>query len=495
MPNSSSRPALAGTGVSGLDAVLKGGLPANRLYLLKGTPGTGKTTLALQFLLEGARVGERTLYIALSETGDEITQVADSHGWDLSPLGIFELSTLESQIAEEAQNTIYHPAEIELNKTTELILKQIEKVKPQRLVIDSVSELRLLSDSGLRYRRQMLSFKQYFAGQKITVLLLDDHGAEESDFHVQSIAHGVITLEQLQSDYGSERRRVRVNKLRGVHFVGGFHDADIVTGGLRVYPRLIAAEHRKRYSGGMLTSGIVELDRLLGGGISSGTSCLFLGPSGVGKSTAALQFVHTASKAGQKVLVCLFDENVRTMTTRAKAVSLPLEAAIKAGTIELMQIDPAELAPGQFLEIVRRRVEQDVEVVLIDSLNGYMQAMPDARFLTVQLHELLSFLGNQGVVTLMTIAQHGLVGQMNTPIDLTYLADAVVLLRFFEEHGRIRKAISVIKNRTGNHEAEIREFGIDHKGVRVGEPLTAFHGVLTGVPTYTGARENMLPDR
>lgn len=483
------------TGVAGLDIVLKGGLPAHRLYLLRGMPGTGKTTLAMQFLLEGIARGERSLYIALSETREEITEAARSHGWDLSQLAIFELSSLESQIAEEAQNTIFHPAEIELNKTTELILKQIEAVKPQRLVIDSVSELRLLSDSGLRYRRQMLSFKQYFAGQRITVLLLDDHGAEEGDLHVQSIAHGVITLEQRQSEYGAERRRVRIAKLRGVCFVGGYHDAEIQPGGLRVFPRLIAAEHREDFPQRHITSGVAGLDRLIGGGPHYGCSTLLIGASGAGKSTIALQYVCAAAEHGEKVLVCLFDENRRTAVIRANGVQLPLERAIDAGLVELIQIDPAELAPGQFLDLVRDRVDRGVKVVVIDSLNGYMQAMPDAQFLTVQLHELLTYLGNLGVATLMTMAQHGLLGDMQAPVDLSYLADAVVLLRYFEEQGRIRKAISMIKNRTGPHETTIRELAIDAQGIRVGDPLTGFRGVLTGVPTYVGTDVEMLRNR
>ncbi|HUR58393.1 MAG TPA: ATPase domain-containing protein [Opitutaceae bacterium] len=484
------------TGIPGLDFILKGGFPANRLYLLKGEPGTGKTTMALQYLLEGVRRGEKCLYIALSETKDEIMEVGRSHGWSFDGLSIFELSALESLLAQESQNTVFHPSEIELNKTTELLLKTIDEVKPQRLVIDSLSELRLLSDSGLRYRRQMLSFKQYFAGQKITVILLDDHGVDEGDLHVQSIAHGVVTLEQLQSDYGAARRRVRVNKLRGVNFTGGFHDADIVPGGLRVFPRLVAAQYHRDFKAGALQSGIGGLDQLLGDGLTYGTSCLFMGPAGAGKSTIALTFACAAAAKGEKVFACLFDENTQTMKTRASSVGLPLERYIEEGNIELMQVDPAELAPGQFVDVVKQQVQAGgVRVVIIDSLNGYMQAMPDSKFLNIQLHELLSFLGHHGIVTIMTIAQQGVIGQMNTPIDLTYLADTVLLLRYFEQTGEIRKAISVIKKRTGRHESAIREFMIDQDGVRVGAPLREFHGVLTGVPIYSGRSEQMLPAR
>ncbi len=472
---------------------MKGGLPAHRLYLLKGEPGTGKTTLALQYLLEGVRKGEPGLYVALSETKDEIMEVGRSHGWSFDGIFIFELSALESLLAQESQNTVFHPSEMELNKTTELILKQVEAVKPRRLVIDSLSELRLLSDSGLRYRRQMLSFKQYFAGEKITVLLLDDHGVEEGDLHVQSIAHGVITLEQLQSDYGSERRRVRINKLRGVDFIGGYHDADIVRGGMRVFPRLVAARYHKEFKTGTLHSGVENLDALVGGGLSYGTSSLFLGPAGAGKSTIALKFACAAAANKEKVFGCLFDENTQTMMTRTLSVGMPLDTCVSDGSIELMQVDPAELAPGQFVDLVKQRVEAgDIRVVLIDSLNGYMQAMPDAKFLNLQLHELLSFLGHHGVVTIMTLAQQGIVGQMSSPVDLTYLADTVILLRYFEQGGEIRKAVSVVKKRTGKHESAIREFVIDGGGIRVGDSLKEFHGVLTGVPIYSGQAKQML---
>jgi len=484
------------TGIPGLDEILKGGLPENRLYLLLGAPGVGKTTIALQYLLEGVERGETGLYIALSETRSEIMSVARSHGWNLDQLPIFELSALEQQLAEESQNTVFHPADIELNKTTQLLLQRIQEVKPRRLVIDSLSELRLMSDSALRYRRQMLSLKQYFSGESMTVVLLDDHSADGGDLHVQSIAHGVITMEQVLSDYGSEKRRIRINKMRGVPFVGGYHDAVIVRGGMKVFPRLVAADHRRNYLRETVSSGVAELDQLLGGGLQRGTSALLLGPAGTGKSTIALQFAVEAARRKEKTLMCLFEENIETMVARARSVGLAVDQLIENGWIEAMQVDPGELSPGEFVNQVTQRVrDKKVQVVIVDSLNGYMQAMPDAKFLNIQLHELLSFLSRHGVLTLMTVAQHGLVGQMQAPVDLTYLADNVVLLRYFEQGGRIRKAVSVIKKRIGRHEDTIREFKIDDSGIRLGQPLTEFHGVLTGTPEYQGSPDRMIKSR
>jgi circadian clock protein KaiC len=484
------------TGIEGLDEILRGGFPLNRLYLLKGDPGVGKTTLALQFLLEGARIGERGLYITLSETRDEINAVAGSHKWDLSKLDIFELSALEHLLAQESQNTVFHPSEIELNKTTDILLKRIDEVKPKRLVIDSLSELRLLSDTPFRYRRQMLALKQFFSRRDVTVLVLDDHAADGGgDLHVQSIAHGVITIEQMESDYGAERRRVKINKLRGVNFVGGYHDAAIVQGGVRVFPRLVASEHGISFEPGRIESGITELDSLLGGGIDRGTSCLFLGPAGTGKSTISLQFAVNTAARGEKVTLCLFEETAHTLLERAALMSIPARQYVDAGLIEIMQVDPVELTPGEFVHRLQERVQRGgVRLVVIDSLNSYLQAMPNVKFLIIQLHELLSFFSRHGVVSLMTVAQHGIVGQMNTPIDLTYLADTVMLLRYFEQDGRIRKAISVVKKRMGSHEDFIREFKFDQNGIRVGAPLEKFHGVLTGVPTFEGQSSDMLPE-
>ncbi|WP_438480414.1 ATPase domain-containing protein [Oleiharenicola lentus] len=484
------------TGIDGLDEILQGGLPSNRFYLLRGQPGVGKTTLALQFLLAGEAIGEKGFYITLSETRDEIMAVAESHDWDLGELAIFELSALEQHLAQESQNTIFHPSELELNKTTEALLAEINRVKPARLVLDSLSELRLLSDTPFRYRRQMLALKQYFAGKQITVLLLDDHaGIGGGDLHVESIAHGVVTLEQIESDYGAERRRIKINKLRGVNFVGGYHDSIILQGGLQVFPRLIAADHRRDFDPEPLLSGVPGLDQLIGGGLDRGTSTLLLGPAGSGKSSITMQFAVAAAKRGEKVYIYLFEENLRTLLMRTKSINLPVQEYIDSGKIVLKQIDPAERTPGEFVHMVQQSVQKDnARVIVIDSLNGYLQAMPDAKFLTIQLHELLSFLNHHGVITLLTVAQHGLLGNMSSPVDLTYLADSVILLRYFEQGGAIRKAISVIKKRTGRHESTIREYLLEEKGLRVGVPLEEFHGVLTGVPTFKGKSGQILTD-
>ena len=489
-------PPLCPTGVVGLDKILQGGLPPNRLYLLRGDPGVGKTTLALQFLLEGRRRGESGLYITLSETKVEVQDIAASHGWDLSGISIFELSALEQELSENAENTFFHPSEIELNKTTDLLLRNIEEGKPKRLVLDSLSELRLLSDSPLRYRRQMLALKQYFSGREMTVMFLDDH-ARGTDLHVQSIAHGVITIDTLSSDYGAERRRVKVNKLRGVNFMGGYHDAVIMPGGLRVFPRLVASEHVKDFKAGQIKTGIAHLDRLIGGGLDRGTSCLFLGPPGSGKSSLAAQFAITAAARGEKVLACLFEETKKVALARAKSMGMPLKKFVDAGTIDLRQLDPGELAPGQFVDMVTTAVEKSgVKILLIDSLNGYLQAMPDVKFLNIQLHELLTFLSHCGVVTMLTVAQQGIMGStMIAPVELTYLADTVLLLRYFEHAGEIRKAVSVLKKRIGKHETTIRQIQMDSKGIQVGEVLRDFEGVLTGVPKFTGTASEILSKR
>jgi circadian clock protein KaiC len=473
------------TGISGLDNILEGGFPSKRVYLVEGDPGTGKTTLSLQFLMEGARDGEPVLYITLSETREELEAVAISHGWSLGGIDIYELVPPVDTLKSETQYTIFHPAEIELGETTSAILKEFERVKPTRVVIDSLSEMRLLAREPLRFRRQVLALKQHLAGGKGTVLLLDDKVAGP-DLQIHSIVHGVLSLEHLAIEYGAERRRLRVTKLRGSRFRGGYHDFNILTGGLIVFPRLVAAEHRSEFRKQTLGSGISGLDNLLGGGLDRGTSTLVLGPAGSGKSTIAAHFAAAAAKHGDRTAAFIFDELRETFIGRAEGVGTPMKKLVDKSLVTIQQVDPAELSPGEFAYAVRKAVDDDgARVVLIDSLNGYLNAMPEERFLSVQMHELLTYLNQQGVVTLLVMAQHGFLGSaMATPVDVSYLADTVLMLRYFEAEGEIHRALSVVKKRTGAHELTIRELEVNAGGIRVGEPLTAFRGVLTGIPVY-----------
>jgi circadian clock protein KaiC len=481
------RKSLATTGIDGLDDVLAGGFRPNRLYLIEGVPGSGKTTLSLQFLKEGVRLGESVLYVTLSETEDELREVADSHGWSLDGITIRELVPSESTLHPEEQYTMFHPADVELSETTKTILDDVERIKPARVVFDSLSELRLLAGNPLRYRRQILALKQFFAGRNCTVMLLDDLTSTDRDLQVQSIAHGVVLLEQLNPEYGAERRRLRVVKFRGVKFRGGYHDYTILRGGLEVFPRLVAAEHRQTNKPERLSSDLQPLDRLLGGGIEKGSSTLIVGPPGTGKSTLAAQFAAAAAKRGQHAALFIFDESQNTLISRAAGLGINLAEHVESGQITIQQVDPAELSPGEFAHAIRRAVEKKAEIVVIDSLNGYLAAMPEERFLVIQLHELLSYLGQCGVATLMVGAHQGLIGmQMNAPVDASYLADAILLLRYFEDRGEIRQAISVIKKRGGEHERTIREFRLSQGQIHVGEPLNSFRGVLTGVPTLEG---------
>ena len=485
-----AEPRLA-AGSAGLDTVLNGGFPANRLYLVEGDPGTGKTTMALQFLLEGARRGEPVLYVTLSETKEELTAVARSHGWSLEGVTLHELVPPAESLKTETQYTIFHPSEVELAETTSAVIEEVERIKPRRVVFDSLSEMRLLARDPLRYRRQILALKQFFAGRKSTVLLLDDRTSADTDLQVQSIAHGVLMLEQLELDYGPERRRLRVSKLRGSRFRGGFHDFTIKTGGIEVYPRLVAAERRRDFKSEPVASGVAALDALLGGGLDRGTATLLLGPAGSGKSSLGTHFAAAASARGEQAAAFLFDEGVNTYLGRAAGLGTDLWPEVEAGRLTVQQVDPAELSPGEFAHNVCAAVERGARVVVIDSLNGYLQAMPDERFLTAQMHELLTYLNQQGVVTLLVMAQHGFMGAgMVSPVDVSYLADTVVLLRYFEAAGSIRRAISVVKKRTGRHEDTIREMRLSSKGVEVGAPLTAFRGVLTGVPILIGEASN-----
>lgn len=474
------------TACEGLDVVLGGGLPRNRLYLIEGDPGTGKTTLAMNFLLQGVGLGERGLYVTLSETKEELQAVADSHGWDIAAVDIYELSP-ENGAQSDAQYTVFHPSELELGATVKALLEHVDRTRPVRVVFDSVSEMQLLAGGALRYRRQIRAMKQFFAGRGSTVLLLDDRTAEGSDLQLHSIAHGVIALYTLAPEYGGARRRLRVMKMRGVEFQAGYHDYVIETGGLRAFPRLIAAEHGQPFAEEMVTSGVPALDALFGGGLARGTSTLFLGPAGSGKSLVAAQVAAAAASRGESVAFFLFDEGLGTFLRGTAGIGIDLRGHIDAGRVTIQPINPAELSPGQLVHAVRDAVERRrVRVVVIDSLNGYMNAMPEERLLTTHLHELFAYLRQSGVVTLAVMTQHGLIGNMQTTVDVSYLADTVVLLRYFEARGAVRKAISMMKMRASKHEATIRELSIDDHGIHVGSPLHEFRGILTGVPDYVG---------
>ena len=480
------------TGVPGFDDVLSGGLTPNRLYLVQGRPGAGKTTLALQFLLAGQREGESVLYVTLSETEEELRSVAESHGMSLDGVHIHELTPSESDLDPDEQNTMFHPSEIELAATTRRVLADVDRLKPTRVVFDSLSEMRLLAGTPLRYRRQILALKQYFAHRDCTVVLLDDMTATDHDIHMQSIVHGVVMLEPLNPQYGAERRRMRVVKYRGVKYRSGFHDYVINRGGIEVFPRLVAAEHRTVPTRHKLASGLPSFDSLLGGGLEEGTSTLLVGAAGTGKSTLAAQFVAEAARRGERSAMFVFDESPTTLLTRCEDLGIDLEEHCKSGTVTLRQIDPAELAPGEFTHLIRLAVERDgVKMIVIDSLNGYLNAMPEEGFLTIQLHELLMYLGQKGVATILIGAHQGLIGsQMRAPIDASYLADAVILLRYYEAFGEVRQAVSVMKKRGSAHERTIREYRMDRGKIEVGDTLRQFRGILTGVPIY----DTSIPD-
>ena len=481
------------TGLPGFDEILGGGFERDRSYLVEGKPGTGKTTLALQFLLEGVRRGERGLYITLSETRDELNAVAASHGWDLGDLQLFELVPAEANLDPGHVQTLIHPSEVELGETTRAIFDVIDAQKPTRVVFDSLSEMRLLAQNSLRYRRQILALKQFFAGRHITVMLLDDLSSEPNDLQLHSIAHGVVRLGQLPAEYGSERRRLRVVKMRGVAYQGGYHDFTIETGGIIVYPRLQAGTRGDQADGEPLSSGVAELDQLVGGGLDRGTSTLIIGPSGVGKSTLALCYALSAVAQGEKAVLYAFDEGIATLLKRARGLGMPLDQHIAAGRIRIEAINPAELSPGEFVALVRRDVEgEGCCCVVIDTLNGYLNAMPEEKFLLLQMHELLSYLSQQGVVTMLVLAQHGLLGSMHTPLDVSYLSDTVLLLRYFESGGAVHQALSVMKRRSGPHERTIREYRLDASGIRVGPPLTGFQGVLSGIPSLVETDQPLL---
>lgn len=483
------------TGIAGLDDIMSGGFERDRVYLLEGSPGTGKTTAALNFLLAGVTSGERGLYISLSETEEELRSSARSHRWDLTGIDVFELVPPESLLDENQQQSLLYSSDLELGETTRMVFEAVEKFKPHRVVIDSLSEIRLLAQSSLRYRRQVLALKHYFSRHGSTVLLLDDMTTDTQDKTVHSVAHGVVRLEELAPEYGAERRRVRIVKYRGRRFRGGYHDFTIKTGGLEVYPRLVAAEHRTKFDRSPISSGNPALDALLGGGIERGSSALILGPAGTGKSLFAISFAVAAVKRGEKAALFIFDEEVGLLYDRMKGLGIDLEAMVAEGNLSVIQIDAAELSPGEFSAKVRSCVDENrIKTIVIDSLNGYQAAMPEENFLILHIHELLQYLNRQGATTFLTVAQHGLVGDMKAPVDVTYLADTVILLRYFEASGRVHRAVSIIKKRAGIHEKTIRDFNISVDGLTIGEPLENFHGVLRGVPNFVGESSRLMGD-
>jgi circadian clock protein KaiC len=484
------------TGLAGLDEVLGGGLPSNRLYVVEGVPGSGKTTLALQFLLEGVRLGQRTLYVTLSETLDELSDVAASHGWTLNGIDLLELNAISERLEEDANYTVYHPSDVELGETVRRIRAEIERTSPERVALDSVSELKILSQTSVRYRREILGLKQFFAGRNCTVLVLDDCTTREGEQQLQSIAHGVIRMEREPREYGTTRRQIHVVKMRGVRFQDGRHDFVIQTGGLEIYPRLSARRAAVLEHRGYLGSGSDQLDALLGGGLDRGSSTLLMGPAGCGKTTLCSHYMLTALKRGERVAAYLFEESRETFLRRSEGFGMNFEPYLASGKLDLVQIDIGELSPGEFSSRVRGVVEvAHATLVVIDSLNGYLNGMPSERFLLIHLHELLTYLGQRGVGTLITVAQHGMLGSaMQTSIDASFLADTVIALRFFEAFGMVRQAISVVKKRRGAHERTLRELKIGSTGMQVGEVLQEFDGVLTGVPRYRGKQTRLLGD-
>lgn len=485
-PPANADPRVA-TGVPGLDEILGGGLPRDRIYLVEGAPGSGKTTLALQFLLKGRELNESGLYITLSETEAELRAAASSHGWSLDGVDLFELVS-EEGLDPESEQSVLHPSDVELGETTRRVMAQVDSTKPLRVVFDSLSEMRLLAQNPLRHRRQILALKHFFSTRNCTVLLLDDQTSEDGDLQLHSIAHGVISLERTAEEYGSQRRRMEVVKLRGVKYRSGFHDFNLDTGGITVFERLVASHHGAVIKDGVVTTGAPRLDELIGGGLSRGTNTLITGPSGVGKTTTAVRCALSALERGEKVAYYLFDEGLPTLLARSKAMGMELHPYVATGQLAIRAIDPAELSPGEFAFQVRRAVEHaGVGTVVIDSLNAYLQAMPGQKFLLLQMHELLTYLNQQGVVTLLILAQHGFIGEVRSDIDLSYLSDSILLFRFFEAAGAVRTAISAVKSRTTAHEKIIREIRLTSRGIEIGEALTDFRGVMSVLPSYDGA--------
>ncbi|HET9398003.1 MAG TPA: ATPase domain-containing protein [Sphingomicrobium sp.] len=495
MPKDSLQPeAGIPTGSEALDDILAGGYVRSRVHLVEGRPGSGKTTLALQFLMKARERGERTLYVTLSEGRDELITAAATHGWSLDGIEIYELIPPELSLDPSREQSIVYSSDLELGETVRLVMDCVERVKPDCVVFDSLSDIRLLAGSPLRYRRQVLALKHYFNAKGVTTIFVDDLTEEMDDANLHSLVHGVIRLEQLTIAYGAERRRLRVFKMRGRAFRGGFHDYIIRKGGVQIFPRLVAAEHNVEFEEQQpVMSGVAQLDKLLAGGLDRGTSTLIMGPAGCGKSTLALQFAFEAIKRGEKALFISFDETRRNFFKRADGLHLDVRS--HADNFVFQQVDPAELSPGELSAIIRDHVSNGFGIVVLDSLSGYQNAMPEEQFLLLQMHEMLTYLNQQGVTTILVLAQHGLVGTMQSPVDLTYLSDSVLLLRYFEAEGELRRAISVLKKRTGGHESSIREYRIDKQGLRVGSPLSQFNGILTGVPRYSGKPETLLEER
>jgi circadian clock protein KaiC len=481
-------PVRLSTGIAGLDEVLGGGLPQGHLYLVEGESGSGKTTLGLQFLFAGARRGEPTLWITLSETERQLRQSAHSHGWSLDGIEVCNPVAPEHVRQPDERYSFFSPADVELDEIRNAIAEAVERVRPSRVVFDPFSDIRHLAREVLHYRRQVLSLREFFDEHECTVLLMQElTRGMAGDLQAEALVHGYLTLHQDAPEYGGQRRRLRIHKMRGMAFRDGFHDFSIQTGGIEVYPRLIAAEHVEHHAEESIGSGVAQLDTLLGGGVDRGSSMLVLGAAGVGKSTLATQFAVAGARRGEKAALFIFDETVRTFRARAETLGLSMTTLLADGTLTLRQIDSAEVSAGQFTNMVMRAVDSGATTVVIDSLTGYLSTMPEERFLAAYLHELLTTLSHRNVLTILTLAQHGLVGeQVAAPIDLSYLSDTVLLIRYFESFGQIRRAISVVKKRAGAHEVAVREMRIDGRGIAIGEPLTDFHGVLSGVPRFTG---------
>lgn len=478
------------TGISGLDEVLLGGIRQDGIYLVEGEAGTGKTTMAMQFLLEGARHGEGSLYIALSEGEREIQAMARSHGWSLDGITIFELLHFGEQIGPDAQYTMFHPSEVELSESTKKILQAVERSQAKRVVIDSLSEMRMMAQNPLWFRRQILALKKFFAEHGCTALFLEEHVQQ---YHIRTLVDGVIHLEMMAPEYGGHRRRLRVLKRRGKDYRGGNHDYIIATGGLKVFPRLVAQEHRGEFVQENVGSGLAELDALTGGGLTRGSSTLIMGPSGTGKSSVASRYLFSFLENGENAALFLFDETLENFLMRSHGLGMDLQPYLENDRLLIRQVDPAELTPGEFAAAVRQAVDQGAGMIVIDSLSGYLHAMSEERFLIMHMHELLTFLAQRGVTTLSILTQHGLIGSSaQSPTDLSFLSDSVLLLRHFETEGELRKAILVIKKRTGEHESMMRELKFGGGQMRIGEPLRQFRGVLTGNPSFQGSTEALM---